>query len=84
MALNQSKDVEFRIYDGDTPPNYIIGRFIQDGSTIGGMGPGPMSSSSSTAALPTSICRGSVKMITPFTKAFPGRSTFSSTKSSTT
>ena len=41
MSLNQSKDVEFRIYDGDTPPNYIVGRFIQDGSTIPGMGPRP-------------------------------------------
>ena len=41
MSLNQSKDVEVRIYDGNTPARYIIGRFIQDGSTIPGMGPRP-------------------------------------------
>lgn len=41
MALNASKDVEFRIYDGSTPARYIVGRFIQDGATIPGMGPRP-------------------------------------------
>ena len=41
MALNQSKDTEFRLYDGAVTPHYIVGRFIQDGSSIPGMGPRP-------------------------------------------
>lgn len=41
MALNQSKDAEFRIYDGSTPARYMVGRFISDGNTIPGMGPRP-------------------------------------------
>jgi hypothetical protein len=41
VSLNQSKDVEVRIYDGNTPARYIVGRFIEDGSTIPGMGPRP-------------------------------------------
>lgn len=41
MSLNQSKDTEFRIYDGSSPARYIVGRFIQDGTAIPGMGPRP-------------------------------------------
>src|SRR5262245_52250299 len=41
MALNQSKDIEVRIYDGSTPAKYIVGRFIGDGTSIPGMGPRP-------------------------------------------
>lgn len=41
MSLNQSKDFELRLYDGSTPPRYVIGRFIADGITLPGVGTRP-------------------------------------------
>jgi hypothetical protein len=39
--LVQSKDTEYRIYDGSTPPNYVVGRYIQTGDSIPGSPPRP-------------------------------------------